>query len=73
MSYNTYKSKHYPGQISRTLKGGGKDNFLDNFKRDRSDYSGVGEWGNDGLAVSNRVKRYPPNDLVLFGMYGNMA
>lgn len=72
-SYNAYKGKRYPDERIRVLKDGYKGDFLDNFKLGRGDYSGIGGWGNDGSALSNEVKKYLPNDLGLFGMYGNVA
>lgn len=72
-SYNSYKGKRYPDDRVRFYKGRNKGDFLDNFKIGHGDYSGVGGWGNDGSTISNEVKKYPPNDLGFFGMYGNVS
>ena len=47
--------------------------YLENFKQGRGDYSGVGGWNNDGSPTTADVRKYPSNDLGIYGMFGNVA
>lgn len=72
-AYNSYKGKLPSAQRIRAYEGKRRGDFLDNFKRGRGDYSGIGGWANDGSSITNNVKKYPPNDFGLYGMYGNAS
>jgi formylglycine-generating enzyme len=64
-----YKGKEvFYNQVIGT-KGKNKGKFIANFKQ------GTGDYGADlkGTAITNEVKAMPPNELGLYGMYGNVA
>ncbi len=71
--YNHYKGKVIPEKELRRKKGKGKGDFIANIKRGRGDYSGIGGWQNDGYAITAPVKKFKPNDLGLYGMFGNVS
>ncbi len=71
--YNLYEEKTPEIEKLRGKKGRDRGMFLENFKMGRGDYSGVSGWKNDGSPTTADVKRYPSNDLGLFGMYGNVS
>ncbi|MDO5509666.1 MAG: gliding motility lipoprotein GldJ [Weeksellaceae bacterium] len=71
--YNLYQEKQVAGYNIRKERGRNRGDFIDNFKRGRGDYSGIGGWGNDGSAITNDVRKYPANPFGLYGMMGNVA
>ena len=71
--YNQYEGKQITIEKLRGKKGRNRGQFLENFKIGRGDYSGIGGYGNDGSAITADVKRYPSNELGIYGMYGNVA
>ncbi|MFV0531998.1 MAG: gliding motility lipoprotein GldJ [Flavobacteriales bacterium] len=71
--YNRYKGKIIPEQELRQKRGRDKGDFIANIKRGRGDYSGIGGWQNDGYAITSPVKKFKPNDLGLYGMFGNVS
>lgn len=71
--YNSYLGKVPEIDRLKGKKGSNKGMFLDNFKRGRGDYSGIGGWGNDGAPMTADVRQYPSNDLGIYSMYGNVA
>lgn len=71
-SYNNYLGKT-PIESSFRGKKGKNRGYLENFKQGRGNYSGVGGWADDGSPATSDVKRYPSNDLGIYGMYGNVA
>jgi sulfatase modifying factor 1 len=46
--------------------------FFANFKRGRGDYAGVAGSKNDGAVFTEYIYSYPPNDLGLYNMAGNV-
>ncbi|MDO4763946.1 MAG: SUMF1/EgtB/PvdO family nonheme iron enzyme [Flavobacteriaceae bacterium] len=68
-NYNNYLGKTTMAENIRKKNGG----YLENFKQGRGNYSGVGGWADDGSPATSDVKRYPSNDLGIYGMYGNVA
>jgi formylglycine-generating enzyme len=71
--YNSYQGKEPVIDNMMGKSGGQKGMYLDNFKHGRGDYSGLAGWGNDGSALTCDVKKFPTNDLGLYGMFGNVA
>lgn len=71
--YNIIEGKDVTIDKIRKKKGRGRGDFQENFKIGRGDYGGIGGWGNDGAAIPCDVKKFPPNDFGLYGMYGNVA
>ena len=72
-NYNNYKGKSpYTHQI-RAKRGRNQGMYLQNFKQGQGDYSGTSGWQNDGSAYTSDVKKYPANDLGIYGMYGNVS
>lgn len=71
--YNSILGKTPEVDALRGTKGRNRGMFLENFKYGTGDYSGVPGWKNDGSATTADVKKYPSNDLGLYGMYGNVA
>lgn len=71
--YDLYLSRGPEIDKLRGKKGRNRGMYLENFKISRGDYSGVAGWQNDGSPTTSDVKRYPANDLGLFGMYGNVS
>jgi gliding motility-associated lipoprotein GldJ len=71
--YNNILGKTPEIERLRGQKGRNEGMFLENFKYGAGDYSGVPGWENDGSARTADVKRYPANDLGLYGMFGNVA
>lgn len=71
--YNSYTEKAPKIDELRGEKGKNEGIFLENFKYGRGDYSGPAGWKNDGSARTSDVKKYPSNDLGIYGMYGNVA
>ncbi len=49
-----------------------KGNFFANFKRGRGDYSGVARSKNDGATYTEYIFAYPPNDVGLYNIAGNV-
>lgn len=49
-----------------------KGNFFANFKRGRGDYSGVARSKNDGATYTEYIFSYPPNDVGLYNIAGNV-
>lgn len=64
----------YPwdGTGLRNPYGKKKGNFFANFKRGRGDYSGVARSKNDGASYTEYIYAYPPNDVGLYNMAGNV-
>jgi len=74
--YNIYKGqKKYPwsGQYTRSSKRQYRGDQLANFKQGKGDYGGIAGWSDDGADITNKVKRYAPNDFGLYDMAGNVA
>ena len=74
--YNIYKGqKKYPwsGQYTRSGKRQYRGDQLANFKQGKGDYGGIAGWSDDGADITNKVKRYSPNDFGLYDMAGNVA
>ncbi|QBO58699.1 gliding motility lipoprotein GldJ [Chryseobacterium salivictor] len=71
--YNLYTSKKPEIEQLKGKKGKNRGMYLENFKQGRGDYSGVAGWKNDGSPTTADVKRYPSNNLGIFGMYGNVS
>jgi len=72
-NYNNYLGKTPKENVLRGTRGRNKGLYLENFKQGKGDYSGVGGWNNDGSPSTSDVKRYPSNDLGIYGMLGNVA
>ncbi|MDX2188280.1 MAG: SUMF1/EgtB/PvdO family nonheme iron enzyme [Bacteroidota bacterium] len=64
----------YPwdGNSMRNPYKKGRGNFLANFKRGRGDYGGVAGYRNDGAVYTEYIYAYPPNDVGLYNMAGNV-
>ena len=71
--YNMYLEKKPEIEKLKGKKGRNRGMYLENFKQGRGDYSGVAGWSNDGSPTTSDVKKYPSNDLGLYGMFGNVA
>ncbi len=74
--YNIYKGqKKYPwsGSYTRSGKRQVRGDQLANFKQGKGDYGGIAGWSDDGADITNVVKSYPPNDVGLYDMAGNVA
>lgn len=71
--FNNYEGKPIAGYELREERGRKRGDFMENFKKGRGDYSGIGGWGNDGSAITNDVKKFPSNPFGLYGMLGNVA
>ena len=74
--YNNYRGKKkYPwnGEYTRSGKRRSRGDQLANFKQGSGDYGGIAGWSDDGGDVTVPVKSYPPNDLGLYDMAGNVA
>ena len=74
--YNIYKGqKKYPwsGQYTRSGKRKERGDQLANFKQGKGDYGGIAGWSDDGADITNKVKKYAPNDFGLYDMAGNVA
>lgn len=72
-NYNNYKGKNPYTNKLRAKRGGNQGMYLQNFKQGAGDYSGTAGWKNDGSAYTSDVKKYPANDLGIYGMYGNVS
>ncbi|MEM0518019.1 MULTISPECIES: gliding motility lipoprotein GldJ [Aequorivita] len=74
--YNTHKGrKKYPwdGQYTRSGKRQMRGDQLANFKNSKGDYGGIAGWSDDNADITAQVKSYPPNDLGIYDMAGNVA
>lgn len=71
--YNNYLGKNSKIDELRNKRGGRRGMYLENFKLSRGNYSGIGGWADDGSPATSDVKRYPSNDLGIYGMFGNVA
>ena len=71
--YNNYLGKTPKENQLRGKRGAFRGMYLENFKQGRGDYSGIAGWNNDGSPATSDVKRYPSNDLGIYGMFGNVA
>jgi gliding motility-associated lipoprotein GldJ len=71
--YNQYLGKKPEIERLRGTKGRDRGMFLENFKMGRGDYSGISGWKNDGSAQTSDVRKYPSNDLGVYGMFGNVS
>ena len=71
--YNNYLGKTPKAEALRGVRGRSKGQYLENFKQGRGNYSGIGGWADDGSPATSDVKRYPSNDLGIYGMFGNVA
>ncbi|MBS1573139.1 MAG: SUMF1/EgtB/PvdO family nonheme iron enzyme [Bacteroidetes bacterium] len=67
--YNNYESKKSELDKLRGKNG----QLLANIKNGKGDYSGISGWKDDGSANTSDVKKFPANDLGIFGMYGNVS
>ena len=65
--YNLYLDKKAQIEQLRGTKGRDKGVFLENFKYGRGDYSGTAGWMNDGSAITSDVRKYPSNNLGIYG------
>lgn len=72
---SNYGQRAFPweGKNARPDQEEVKDSFLANFKRREGDYGGIAGWPNDGASYTSEVKSFPPNDIGLFDMAGNVA
>jgi len=74
--YNNYRGrKKYPweGDYTRSGRRVSRGDQLANFKQGKGDYGGIAGWSDDGADITAPVKSYPPNDLGLYDMAGNVA
>lgn len=67
--YNNYDNKKPELDKIRGKNG----QLLANFKNGKGDYSGIPGWKDDGSAKTSDVKKYPANDLGIYGMFGNVS
>lgn len=71
--YNMIEGKEPAVDNLRGTKGRNRGMILANFKQGRGDYSGIPGWKNDGAAQTSDVRKFPANDIGIYGMYGNVA
>lgn len=71
--YDIVKGKEPEIDKLRGTKGRNRGMYLENFKMGEGDYSGVPGWENDGASTTSDVKKFPSNDLGIYGMYGNVS
>lgn len=74
--YNNYRGrKKYPWEGEYTRSGSRRErgDQLANFKQGKGDYGGIAGWSDDSADITAQVKSYPPNDLGLYDMAGNVA
>jgi formylglycine-generating enzyme len=71
---NQTHQRLYPwdGHALRNPYGKQMGYFLANFKRGRGDYAGIAGKLNDGALITSYVYEFPPNDLGLYNMAGNV-
>ena len=67
--YNKYKGKVIPEYEWRNKKR----KYIGNIKQGDGDYSGIAGYQNDGYALTSPVKAHKPNDLGIYGMFGNAS
>ncbi len=71
--YNLYLNKKPEIEQLKGKKGRDRGMYLENFKQGKGDYSGVAGWKNDGSPITADVKKYPSNNLGIYGMFGNVS
>lgn len=71
--YNKHKGKKDPYKDIKGSKGKNQGKYLANIKIGRGDYSGIGGSNSNGSSITSDVKKYPSNDLGLYGMDGNVS
>jgi len=69
-----YYKRIYPwdGSGSRNPYAKQQGYFFANFKRGRGDYSGIAGMRNDGAVYTEYIYSYPPNDVGLYNIAGNV-
>jgi gliding motility-associated lipoprotein GldJ len=67
--YNNFDQKKPELDKIRNKNG----QLLANFKNGKGDYSGPAGWKDDGSSKTSDVKKYPANELGIFGMFGNVS
>lgn len=69
-----YYKRLYPwdGSSLRNPHAGKKGYYFCNFKRGRGDYSGIAGMRNDGAVYTEYIYAYPPNDVGLYNIAGNV-
>lgn len=69
-----YYKRIYPWDGSGTRNPYAKKQgfFFANFKRGRGDYSGIAGMRNDGAVYTEYIYAYPPNDVGLYNIAGNV-
>ena len=67
--YNKYKGKVIPEYEWKNKK----QKYIGNIKQGDGDYSGIAGYQNDGYAMTSPVKAHKPNDLGIYGMFGNAS
>ncbi len=72
---NQTHQRLYPwdGHATRNPYGKEMGYFLANFKRGRGDYAGIAGKLNDGALITSYIYEFPPNDLGLYNMAGNVS
>ncbi|WP_025764079.1 gliding motility lipoprotein GldJ [Dyadobacter tibetensis] len=72
---NQSNSRIYPwdGSTMRQPRGRKQGTMLANFKRGPGDYAGIAGKSNDGAIITQEIRSYPPNDVGLYDMAGNVS
>lgn len=72
---NQSNQRIYPwdGSTMRQPRGRKQGVMLANFKRGPGDYAGIAGKSNDGAIITQEIRSYPPNDVGLYDMAGNVS